>query len=44
MAKKLIDGVTVKQLKVHCDERGRVMEMIRRDDRDLNDIRLARST
>ena len=28
----MIDGVTVKQLKVLCDERGRLMEMLRSDD------------
>ncbi|BDG07186.1 dTDP-4-dehydrorhamnose 3,5-epimerase family protein [Anaeromyxobacter paludicola] len=32
MAQKLIDGVRVKQLKVIPDERGRLMEMLRRDD------------
>lgn len=32
MAKKLIDGVQVKQLKVLPDERGRLMEMLRSDD------------
>jgi dTDP-4-dehydrorhamnose 3,5-epimerase len=32
MAKKLIDGVQVKQLKVIPDERGRLMEMLRSDD------------
>lgn len=29
---KLIDGVRTKQLKVHADERGRLMEMLRADD------------
>jgi dTDP-4-dehydrorhamnose 3,5-epimerase len=29
---KLIDGVRVKPLKPICDERGRLMEMLRRDD------------
>ena len=29
---KIIDGVKIKQLKVIPDERGRVMEMLRRDD------------
>jgi dTDP-4-dehydrorhamnose 3,5-epimerase len=28
----LIDGVAVKQLRVMCDERGRLMEMLRSDD------------
>ena len=32
MPQKLIDGVRVKQLKVIPDERGRLMEMLRRDD------------
>jgi dTDP-4-dehydrorhamnose 3,5-epimerase len=32
MAAQLIDGVRVKQLKVIPDERGRLMEMLRRDD------------
>ncbi len=32
MAKQLIDGVQVKQLKVIPDERGRLMEMLRADD------------
>jgi dTDP-4-dehydrorhamnose 3,5-epimerase len=32
MAQKLIDGVRVKALKVIPDERGRLMEMLRRDD------------
>src|SRR5512142_1734933 len=32
MAQRLIDGVRVKQLKVIPDERGRLMEMLRRDD------------
>ena len=39
MAKELIQGVVVKKLSVHCDERGRLMEMIRADDKDLNNIR-----
>jgi dTDP-4-dehydrorhamnose 3,5-epimerase len=30
--KKLIDGVVVKTLKPVCDERGRLMEILRRDD------------
>jgi dTDP-4-dehydrorhamnose 3,5-epimerase len=33
MAKQLIDGVQVKQLKVLPDERGRLMEMLRADDK-----------
>jgi dTDP-4-dehydrorhamnose 3,5-epimerase len=32
MAKQMIDGVRVKQLKVIPDERGRLMEMLRADD------------
>ena len=28
----MIEGVKTKQLKPHCDERGRVMEMLRSDD------------
>ena len=32
MPQRLIDGVRVKQLKVIPDERGRLMEMLRRDD------------
>lgn len=28
----MIDGVAVKKLKAHCDERGRVMELLRKDD------------
>lgn len=32
MAQKLIDGARIKQLKVIPDERGRLMEMLRRDD------------
>ena len=35
MGKELIQGVTVKKLQIHCDERGRLMEMVRADDRDL---------
>jgi dTDP-4-dehydrorhamnose 3,5-epimerase len=31
-AKRPIDGVTTKQLTVHADERGRLMEMLRADD------------
>jgi dTDP-4-dehydrorhamnose 3,5-epimerase len=33
MAKQLIDGAQVKQLKVIPDERGRLMEMLRADDK-----------
>ncbi|MDO8303828.1 MAG: dTDP-4-dehydrorhamnose 3,5-epimerase family protein [Sedimentisphaerales bacterium] len=33
MAKQMIDGVQVKQLKVIPDERGRLMEMLRADDK-----------
>ncbi|HET6438783.1 MAG TPA: dTDP-4-dehydrorhamnose 3,5-epimerase family protein [Anaeromyxobacter sp.] len=32
MAQTLIEGVTIKALAVHADERGRLMEMLRRDD------------
>lgn len=32
MPQKLIDGVQTKQLKVHADERGRLMEILRSDD------------
>jgi dTDP-4-dehydrorhamnose 3,5-epimerase len=32
MPQRLIEGVKVKQLKVMADERGRLMEMLRRDD------------
>ena len=39
MAKKLIDGVQVKQLKVIPDERGRLMEMLRSDDELVHKIR-----
>ena len=39
MAKKLIDGVVVKKLQVNCDERGRLMEMVRCDDKDLKNIK-----
>ena len=39
MPKQLIHGVTVKKLQVNCDERGRLMEMIRSDDRDLKQIK-----
>jgi dTDP-4-dehydrorhamnose 3,5-epimerase len=37
--KPLIQGVVVKKLSVNCDERGRLMEMIRADDKDLGNIR-----
>ena len=30
--KSLIDGVHIKKLSVHCDERGRLMEILRSDD------------
>jgi dTDP-4-dehydrorhamnose 3,5-epimerase len=36
--KTLIDGVVVKKLSVNCDERGRLMEMIRADDKVLKDL------
>ena len=39
MPKELIQGVTVKKLTIHCDERGRLMEMIRCDDKDFNNIK-----
>jgi len=39
MPKQLIDGVVVKELQVHCDERGRLMEMIRTDDTSFKNIR-----
>jgi len=39
MAKNLIQGVAVKQLRMNCDERGRLMEMIRADDRELHNIK-----
>ncbi|MCX7717780.1 MAG: dTDP-4-dehydrorhamnose 3,5-epimerase family protein [Candidatus Sumerlaeaceae bacterium] len=32
MPQKLIDGVRTKRLTVHCDERGRLMEMLRADE------------
>ncbi|MBX7246124.1 MAG: dTDP-4-dehydrorhamnose 3,5-epimerase family protein [Candidatus Sumerlaeaceae bacterium] len=32
MPQKLIEGVRTKALKMHCDERGRLMEMLRSDD------------
>lgn len=32
----MIDGVRTKRLKMNCDERGRLMEMIRCDDTELN--------
>jgi dTDP-4-dehydrorhamnose 3,5-epimerase len=31
----MIDGVFVKELKCRCDERGRVMELVRRDDKSF---------
>lgn len=36
MAKKLIEGVKTRKLAVHCDERGRLMEMLRADDSEMN--------
>jgi dTDP-4-dehydrorhamnose 3,5-epimerase len=39
MSKELIKGVVVKKLQVNCDERGRLMEMIRADDKELKNIR-----
>ena len=39
MPKELIQGVTVKKLTVHCDERGRLMEMLRADDKDCKNIK-----
>ena len=39
MPKQLIHGVTVKKLQIHCDERGRLMEMVRSDDKDLKQIK-----
>jgi dTDP-4-dehydrorhamnose 3,5-epimerase len=39
MTKDLIKDVIVKKLPVHCDERGRLMEMVRADDRDLGNIK-----
>lgn len=39
MARQLIHGVVVKKLAMHCDERGRLMEMVRADDRELRNIR-----
>ena len=39
MPKELIHGVRVKKLVIHCDERGRLMEMIRSDDTDLQNIK-----
>jgi dTDP-4-dehydrorhamnose 3,5-epimerase len=39
MPKPLIHGVVVKKLAVHCDERGRLMEMIRADDRELGTVK-----
>lgn len=34
--KKLIEGVKAKKLAVHCDERGRLMEMLRADDPEMD--------
>ncbi len=39
MPKELIHNVVVKKLVIHCDERGRLMEMIRSDDHDLHNIK-----
>ena len=39
MAKELIHGVVVKKLSIHCDERGRLMEMLRADDTDCKNIK-----
>ena len=39
MPKELINGVTVKKLSIHCDERGRLMEMLRADDKECNNIK-----
>ena len=39
MPKELIHGVTVKRLQIHCDERGRLMEMLRADDKDCKNIK-----
>ena len=36
MAKKLIQGVKARKLAVHCDERGRLMEMLRADDKEMD--------
>ena len=38
MPAKTIDGVRVKQLRVIPDERGRLMEMLRRDDELFIDV------
>ncbi len=39
MSRELIHGVVVKKLAVNCDERGRLMEMIRADDAELRNIK-----
>ncbi len=39
MPKELIKDVVVKKLTVNCDERGRLMEMIRSDDKELKIIK-----
>jgi len=39
MPRELIKGVICKRLTVNCDERGRLMEMIRADDKDLNTVK-----
>jgi len=36
MARQLIHGVKTRKLVVHCDGRGRLMEMLRRDDREMD--------
>lgn len=38
MGRELIKDVVVKKLAVHCDERGRLMEMVRADDSELKNI------
>src|SRR3954452_20398880 len=44
MPKELIQGVTVKRLTIHCDERGRLMEMIRCDDKEFKNIKSGQIT
>jgi len=39
MAKEYIHGVTRKALTINCDERGRLMEMLRADDKDCKNIK-----
>ena len=36
MPKQLIQGCRVRKLSVHCDDRGRLMEMLRADDPEMN--------